>query len=83
MSGETDLGKLLSSMQPVLGESEYVFVSLDKDSPVSVAQLEPLGTFYEKEGLTVIVLKTHADALGIPYQGVFQCITLNVHSSLD
>lgn len=83
MSGETDLGKLMSSMQPVLGESEYVFVSLDKDSPVSVAQLEPLGTFYEKEGLTVIALKANADILNIPYRGVFQCITLNVYSSLD
>ena len=70
-------------MQPVLCESEYVFASLNKDSRVSLAQLEPLGTFYEKEGVTVIVLKTDADALGISYQGVFQCITLKVHSSLE
>ena len=81
--GETDLNKLLGSMQPVLCESEYVFASLNKDSRVSLAQLEPLGTFYEKEGVTVIVLKTDADALGISYQGVFQCITLKVHSSLE
>lgn len=83
MSGETDLGKLIGSMQPVLSEPEYVFASLDKDSSVSVEQLEPLGTFYEKEGLTIIVLKTNADSLGITYQGIFQCITLNVHSSLE
>jgi len=83
VSGETDLGKLIGSMQPVLSEPEYVFASLDKDSSVSVEQLEPLGTFYEKEGLTIIVLKTNADSLGITYQGIFQCITLNVHSSLE
>jgi hypothetical protein len=83
VSGETNLNKLLGSMQPVLSKPEYVFASLDKDSPASLAMLEPLGTFYEKEGLTVIVLKTNAEALGIRYQGVFQCITLNVHSSLD
>jgi hypothetical protein len=83
VSGETNLNKLLGSMQPVLSKPEYVFASLDKDSLVSLAMLEPLGTFYEKEGLTVIVLKTNAEALGIRYQGVFQCITLNVHSSLD
>ena len=70
-------------MQPVLCEQEYVFSSLDKENSVSLAQLEPVGTFYEKEGLTVIVLKTNADALGIIYQGVFRCITLNVHSSLE
>ncbi|GAC21103.1 ACT domain-containing protein [Paraglaciecola arctica] len=83
MSGETDLNKLLGSMQPVLSESEYVFASLQKDSPVSVTELAPLGTFYEKEGLTVIVSKTNADISGLAYEGVFQCITLNVHSSLD
>ena len=83
VSGETDLNKLMGAMQPVLSEQEYVFASLDKDSDISLAQLEPLATFYEKEGLTVIVLQTDADALGISYQGVFQCITLNVHSSLE
>ena len=83
MSGEIDLTKLIASMHPVLNEQEYVFAILDKDSLVPVDELEPLGTFYEIEGLTVIVLKTKADALGIYYQSVFQCITLNVHSSLE
>jgi hypothetical protein len=83
MSGETDLGKLIGLMQPVLGEPEYVFASLDKDSPISLTELAPLGTFHEKEGLTVIVSKTNADVSNLSYQGVFQCITLNVHSSLD
>jgi len=83
MSGETDLNKLIASMQPVLSEQEYVFASLDKDSPDLLAELAPLGTFYENEGVTVIVSKTNADVSGLSYQGVFQCITLNVHSSLD
>ena len=83
MLGETDLDKLIGSMQPVLGEPEYVFALWDKDNPTPVAQLELLGMFYEKEGLTVIVLKSSADNLGITYQGVFQCITLNVYSSLE
>ena len=83
MSGETDLNKLISSMQPVLNEAEYVFATLDKGTTVSVAQLKPVGTFYEKEGLTVIALKAKADVLGLSYQSVFQCITLNVHSSLE
>ncbi|WP_339724464.1 ACT domain-containing protein [uncultured Paraglaciecola sp.] len=82
MSGETDLNKLIGSMQPVLSESEYVFAMVEKATPVLLAKLAPLGTFYEKEGLTVIVLKANADVSGLAYQGVFQCITLNVHSSL-
>jgi hypothetical protein len=83
MSGVTDLGQLIGSMQPVLSDAAYVFASIDRATPASIAELEPIGTFYEAEGLTVIVLKTKADALNINYQGVFQCITLNVHSSLE
>ena len=83
MSGEIDLDKLIGSMQPVLSEQEYVFASLEKDSPFSIEELAPLGTFCENEGLTVIVSKTNADVSGLSYQGVFQCITLNVHSSLE
>ena len=80
MSGEIDLDKLIGSMQPVLSEQEYVFASLEKDSPFSIEELAP---FCENEGLTVIVSKTNADVSGLSYQGVFQCITLNVHSSLE
>lgn len=83
MSGETDLNKLIGSMQPVLNESEYVFATLQEESSVSVTELAPIGTFKEKEGLTVIVSKANADVSGLPYEGVFQCITLKVHSSLD
>lgn len=70
-------------MQPVLGDSEYVFATLKQDSSVSLSGLAPLGTFQEKEGLTVIVPKTNADFSGLGYEGVFRRITLNVHSSLD
>ena len=83
VSGEIDLDKLIGSKQPVLSEQEYVFASLEKDSPFSIEELAPLGTFCENEGLTVIVSKTNADVSGLSYQGVFQCITLNVHSSLE
>lgn len=83
MPGEKNLDKLIATMQPVLSEVEYAFVSLQKDSPISLKELQPLGTFYEKEGLTVILSKTNADASGLSYQGLFQCITLNVHSSLE
>jgi hypothetical protein len=83
MSGEKNLNKLIASMQPVLATAQYVFVCLDKDHSLSLPALAPLGTFYEHEGLTVILLKTQADELSISYQGVFQCITLNVYSSLE
>ncbi|WP_299080537.1 ACT domain-containing protein [uncultured Paraglaciecola sp.] len=83
MTGETDLGKLLASIQPELAEQEYVFACLGKNSSISINELAPLGIFNEKEGVTVIVLKATADALGVAYHGVFRCITLKVHSSLE
>nr|WP_252731891.1 ACT domain-containing protein [Paraglaciecola arctica] len=83
VSGETDLNKLVGAMQPMLSEIEYVFAVFDTHSSASLVELAPIGTFQEQEGLTVIVPKHKADTSGLNYQGVFQCITLNVHSSLD
>ncbi|MGB5446989.1 MAG: ACT domain-containing protein, partial [Psychromonas sp.] len=83
MSGEKDLTKLIASMTPVLAENEYVFATLERYDYQQLAQLNPIGTFQEKEGLTVIVAKEKAEQLNIAYSGAFKCITLNVHSSLD
>jgi len=83
MSGETNLTKLIASMAPVLNESEYVFGILDSIDYTQLALLNPIGTFQEKEGLTIIVAKHKADEFNIAYSGIFKCITLNVHSSLD
>ena len=83
MSGEIDLKKLIAAMTPVLADTEYVFGTLDTNSYEQLAQLEPIGTFQEKEGLTVIVKKEKAEEFNIIHSGTFRCITLTVHSSLD
>ncbi|MFT4941596.1 MAG: hypothetical protein ACI88A_004666 [Paraglaciecola sp.] len=83
MSGEKDLKKLIASMTPVLGEKEYVFGTLVNAESGLLVALEPLGTFWEAEGLTIIVQKNKADEHKIEYSGILKCITLNVHSSLD
>jgi hypothetical protein len=70
-------------MAPTLTENEYVFGILDNIDYTQLALLNPIGTFQEKEGLTIIVAKHKADEFNIAYSGVFKCITLNVHSSLD
>ena len=46
-------------------------------------QLEPLCLFVEEESVTVIVPKSQADSLGLPYSTTFAWITLTVHSSLE
>ncbi len=83
MFGETNLQKLISTMTPILGAEEYVFSTQPEISEGQLTALSPIGTFREKEGVTLILLKSVADQYGVKYSGVFRCITLNVHSSLD
>jgi len=81
MTGETDLEKLLREMRPELNEGKYVFCTLDaKDNPFD---LEPLGWFHEREGVTIILSKVQADRVGLSYTFVSAWITLNIHSSLE
>ena len=81
MNGETNLSKLLQSMQPNLHEGAYVFCSVPSLAGLDTAQLA--GMFREDEGLTVIIEKTLADKLQLPYSFVAAWITLTVHSSLE
>lgn len=83
MSGETNLAALIRTMTPSLSNVEYVFTTIKDASYQQLEQLQPLGTFIEAEGLTVILSKSNANNAKLPYEGVFNCITLNVHSSLD
>ncbi|XPF93612.1 ACT domain-containing protein [Colwellia sp. RE-S-Sl-9] len=83
MSGEKNLAKLITSMTPILLSDEYIFGMLEQVDYQQLSVLEPVGTFQEKEGLTVMLTKEKADLHNIAYEGVFKCITLNVHSSLD
>jgi hypothetical protein len=82
MPAETNLDRLLQTMQPTLHSDEYVFCTLLPGTPVA-AGLEPIGTFREAEGLTLILTSAKAAAAGL--DSIYPCrlITLNVHSSLE
>lgn len=81
MSGETNLDILLRSMSAQLADGLFVFATV-RDNVIP-AGLTPRMTFREAEGLTLIVLKSEADALGLPFAFPCRMITLNIHSSLD
>ena len=81
MNGETDLKTLLAAMQPVLHELPHVFCSSSRD--ISRLPLEPLGTFREQEGISIIVTQQQASDNGLPFDMTWACITLQVHSSLS
>ncbi|MDO6965168.1 ACT domain-containing protein [Rhizobium alvei] len=82
MSSKTDLGDILANMQPELHDESYVFVTLPPGTPIP-AGIEPLGTFREKEGLTLIVEKEVANQAKLAASKPMRAITLNVHSSLE
>ena len=83
MTGETDLGVLLEGLKPSLGSRAYVFCSVPGARYGDLAQLRPLASFQEPEGLTLVLTQEKADGEGLVYEGIFRCISLHVHSSLE
>jgi hypothetical protein len=79
MSGESNLARLLATMQPELHPGEYVFCTAGPDAAVSGA----LGWFREAEGVSLILPRAEADAQGLPYSYVAAWLTLTVHSALE
>ncbi len=81
MSGEQDLKCLINSMQPVLLEESYVYITTKEKRDWQA--LEPKLMFEEAEGTTLIVAELSAKQHELAY--IFPCrmITLNIHSSLE
>ena len=83
MSAETSLDRMLSKMSPDLREGEYVFCTIKNSVYGDYAHTKPVATITEREGLTLVLLKQSAEQSELAFDGVFRCITLNVHSSLQ
>jgi hypothetical protein len=83
MTAESDLGALLARMQPRLIEGEYVFCSVPHRQYGELAELTPLASYQEVEGLSLLLLKQQADTASLSYDSEFRGITLSVHSSLE
>ena len=82
MNGETELDKLLMTMEPVLLEAAYVFCTM-KEKNYEKGSFRPLGTFREREGMSVIITDEEARQAGMKYDSTWACISLTVHSSLS
>lgn len=80
MSPERNLAVLLRDMAPTLTSPRYVFCAFhDHRLPDGV---EAICLFREAEGLTAIVEKTLAEALGLSWSFESRLITLEIHSDL-
>lgn len=82
MSGITDLDELLRSMNPKLIESEFVFCTVS-GVLTDYVELNPVATFIESEGVTLVLDKSVAEKAGLSFDGTYNQITLTVHSSLE
>jgi len=83
LTGEIDLKKLLANLSPLLDSREYVFCTFKDSAYGDYAELNPIASFLEEEGLTLVIARDRADKEGTSYQGIYKRITLNIYSSLD
>jgi len=83
MSGIKDLNTLLKHLRPELSESEYVFCSIQAPKLDLFYKLNPICTFKEKEGTTLVLEKSVAEKENLKVEEIFKRITLQVHSSLE
>jgi uncharacterized protein len=81
VSAERDLQTLLASIEPERRPGSFVFAVVRDESVL--ADVAPEATVREQEGLTVVLPRERADALGLPYDYLAAWITLRVHSALD
>jgi uncharacterized protein len=81
MAGETDLERLLATMEPALKDGAFVFATIKGKAVPS--GLDPIGMFREEEGLTLILPAEAAAQAGFAVSSLMRMITLTVHSSLE
>ena len=82
MAGILEIETLLKSMSPEIQSGEFVFCTVDGNLS-DYYQLNPLASFIEVEGLTLILTVEAANKAQLSYEGKFKQITLTVHSSLE
>ncbi|MEO0743334.1 MAG: ACT domain-containing protein [Bacteroidota bacterium] len=81
--GTTDLAGLLGTMEPVMQDGAFVFVTVPTHTFALAVETDPVAAVMEAEGLTLVLPQAQADALRFGYGTVFRQLTLTVHSSLD
>jgi len=83
MAGELNLDTLLAAIRPRLLAGEFVFCSVPEMGYRDLEALQPLASYREEEGLSLLLPRSVADRHELEYNGVFRGITLTVHSSLE
>ncbi len=80
---ESELGRMLDTLSPTRIDGEHVFVSVTDDVLRALPAGEVLGSFREKEGVSVVLRRDVAEHHRLRFEGVYAGITLGVYSSLQ
>jgi hypothetical protein len=81
VSGERDIGVLLSRLKPVRRPGTYVFAVVPEKTAVPPEDV--VASVHEDEGVTLVISQEAADRHGLGYDFVAAWITLEVHSALN
>ena len=82
MSGETDLGRMLATLVVRRWPGTVAYVAVDEGEAPDL-DLQPRATIEEDEGTTLVLDTADATAAGLPFEGEWAWLSLEVHSSLD
>lgn len=83
MTAERDLKAILADLKPALLPGEFVFCSLPGANYGDFAELSPLASMQESEGLSLVIPRESAGRAGVERNPAHRCISLGVHSSLE
>ena len=72
---------ILKKLNPKLNDGEYVFCSVNNIEDIESNKI--IGSFKEKEGVSIILSKKEAINLKLSYSFIAAWITLRVYSSLE
>tara|TARA_B110000263_G_scaffold237584_1_gene237993 strand:- start:23 stop:418 length:396 start_codon:yes stop_codon:yes gene_type:complete len=81
MASEKKNQTILKKLNPKLNDGEYVFCSVDNIEKIDCNKI--LGSFKEKEGISIIISKKEAVNLRLSFSFIAAWITLTVSSTLE
>ena len=81
MNREKKEQTILKKLNPKLNDGEYVFCSVNNIEDIESNKI--IGSFKEKEGVSIILSKKEAINLKLSYSFIAAWITLRIYSSLE
>ena len=73
----------MSDLYPDLLIDNYVFCNFPQKKYGDLEHLNPIGSFQEDEGITLVITEKIAKSHNLRFDGIFKCISLRLTSKLS